>query len=205
MIIIDDREDKYIRELLKSESEVIRLEVGDYIIDDLIIERKSPTDFISSLLDKRIFRQLINMKENNQYKPLLAITGNIWRGLADRRIKNGSAMVFGSLKSIAEDFGIPIIQFDNEKDFVSFLKICDKKKNKKIDYLYLPKRKAITEEEKKLRSLTYIDGVSVSTSKKLLSTFKTIKNISNADISEFLEIDGVGKKLAGGIYRFFNT
>ena len=204
MIIIDDREDKYIRELLKSESEVIRLEVGDYIIDDLIIERKSPTDFISSLLDKRIFRQLINMKENNQYKPLLAITGNIWRGLADRRIKNGSAMVFGSLKSIVEDFEIPIIQFDNEKDFVSFLKICDKDRKEKKYYLALPKKRAISDDDKKIVSLTYINGVSVKIAKNLFLKFKTVKNISNADISEFLEMENIGKKLASNIKNFFN-
>ena len=204
MIIIDDREDKYIRELLKSESEIIRLEVGDYIIDDLLIERKSPTDFISSILDRRIFRQLINMKENNQYKPLLAITGNIWRGLADRRIKNGSAMVFGSLKSIVEDFEIPIIQFDNEKDFVSFLKICDKDRKEKKYYLALPKKRAISDDDKKIVSLTYINGVSVKIAKNLFLKFKTVKNISNADISEFLEMENIGKKLASNIKNFFN-
>jgi ERCC4-type nuclease len=203
MIIIDDREDKYIQSCIE-EKNIIRLEAGDYIVKDLLIERKSPNDFVSSILNRRIFSQLINMKENNQYKPLLAITGNVWRGLADKRIQNGSSMIFGTFKTIVKDFEIPIIQFDNEKDFIFFLKICDKEKNKKKSYLSLPKKKAITDREKKLASLTYIDGVSVEIAKKLLSQFSTIKNISNVDKSEFLQIEGIGKKLSDNIFNFFN-
>jgi ERCC4-type nuclease len=203
MIIVDDREDKYIQSLIE-EKNIARLEVGDYIVGDLLVERKSPNDFVYSILNRRIFSQLINMKENNQYKPLLAITGNVWRGLADKRIQNGSNMIFGTLKTIVKDFEIPVIQFDNEKDFVSFLKICDKEKNKEKSYLPLPKKRAITDREKKLVSLTYIDGVSIKIAKKLLSEFSSIKNISSADKNEFIKIEGLGKKLADNIFNFFN-
>ena len=61
VILIDNREkDSGIPELLKEKGIPIlfeNLEIGDYIIGDLIIERKTSKDFIASIFDGRIFQQ----------------------------------------------------------------------------------------------------------------------------------------------------
>ena len=39
------------------------LEVGDYLINNIIIERKTFQDFVSSMLSKRLIEQLKNMQQ----------------------------------------------------------------------------------------------------------------------------------------------
>ena len=67
-ILIDDREHQskvghYLKEL-GAEIELKRLDVGDYVISDrCVIERKRGDDFASSLFDKRLFDQIVRMKD----------------------------------------------------------------------------------------------------------------------------------------------
>ena len=60
IILIDNREkDSGIPDILKEKRIPIlfeNLEIGDYIIGDLIIERKTSKDFIASIFDGRIFQ-----------------------------------------------------------------------------------------------------------------------------------------------------
>jgi len=63
VILIDNREkDSGIPELLKEKGIPIlfeNLEIGDYIIGDLIIERKTSKDFIASVLMEEFFNKQI--------------------------------------------------------------------------------------------------------------------------------------------------
>jgi len=67
MIIVDKREKNslVISELIRRKIpiEIKQLEIGDYIIGDTIIERKTKSDFISSIINKRLLEQLNNMKQ----------------------------------------------------------------------------------------------------------------------------------------------
>ena len=200
IIIIDDREPSYISNKLP-DAKIERLEIGDYIIGNMIIERKSSSDFISSILDGRLFRQLNNMQDL-EFKPVLAIIGNIWRPFADSKMNYGSQMVFGVFKSIILDFNTPIIQFDAENDFVSFLKKCDEE-NKDKRQLRLPHRKGKTLQEQKVFALSNIEGVSVKKAELLLNNFGSLKGVLNASKKDLLSIDGIGRKLASNVIEFF--
>jgi ERCC4-type nuclease len=65
VILIDNREkDSGIPELLKEKGIPIlfeNLEIGDYIIGDLIIERKTSKDFIASVLMEEFFNKQIKL------------------------------------------------------------------------------------------------------------------------------------------------
>ena len=200
IIIIDDREPLYISNKLPN-AKIERLEIGDYIIDDMIIERKSSGDFVSSIIDGRLFRQLNNMQDL-EFKSVLAIIGNIWRPFADSRINYGSQMIFGVFKNIIKDFNTSIIQFDMENDFITFLKKCDEE-NKDKKQLCLPHRKGKTLQEQKIFALSNIEGVSIKKAELLLNNFKSIKGISDANKKELLNLDGIGKKLANNVIEFF--
>ncbi|MBI5060969.1 MAG: Hef nuclease, partial [Candidatus Aenigmarchaeota archaeon] len=54
----------------------IQLKVGDYLLSKrVVVERKTADDFLQSLVDGRLFRQLEELK--NQFeKPLLLLEGN---------------------------------------------------------------------------------------------------------------------------------
>jgi len=200
MIIIDNREPENIRKDL--DCIVKRLDVGDYIIGDLLIERKTPSDFFNSLFDRRLWTQLQNLKNAKGYIPLLIIEGNIWRGLADRSINGGSNALFGTFKTIIKSFRIPILQFDDSNDFKSFLRICDREE-KRSSSIPLPVKKGRTLEEQKVFALSHIRGISYKTAKSLLDRFGSIKKLSCAKNEDLILVDGIGDKLTKNIIEFF--
>ncbi len=71
MILVDDRELKsgicVELEKLNIKFKVLRLSVGDYIINDnIFIERKTVTDFLESLSDQRLSSQVANLNKDNK-------------------------------------------------------------------------------------------------------------------------------------------
>lgn len=54
---------------------LVRLHVGDYLIDDeILIERKTTADFSTSLIDGRLFRQAYRLA-HCRWRPVLIIEG----------------------------------------------------------------------------------------------------------------------------------
>ena len=117
-IIADQRERNsgIIKELVKKDLEVDikQLMIADYVIQtknndgdtiEVGIERKTQNDFINSIIDKRILKQLIVLKENFSV-PLLIIEGN--KNIYNLRKFHPNA-IRGMLASIALDYQIPII------------------------------------------------------------------------------------------------
>jgi len=51
---------------LGAEINIMPLQVGDFLINNTIIERKTLSDFISSMLSKRLIQQLSNMQQYNK-------------------------------------------------------------------------------------------------------------------------------------------
>ncbi|MBP7653172.1 hypothetical protein KA977_07100 [Candidatus Dependentiae bacterium] len=76
MITIDYREEHSgILELFKTSGEefkILKLEYGDYLISNqLAIERKTADDFVVSIIDGRLFKQVINLVKNFNYRCLI--------------------------------------------------------------------------------------------------------------------------------------
>jgi len=132
-IIIDSRE--RCTEIMKTlenmtEIEIQTLPVGDYILSDRVcVERKTVSDFLASLMDKRLFSQAADLSRNFK-KPLLFIEGkeDIYsaRGISANAIR-------GAIASLAIDFGISVIYTDDENDTAGFLLALVKGNTKKDD------------------------------------------------------------------------
>src|SRR3989344_9558221 len=78
-IIVDNRErNSLVPSLLMErgfEVEWKQLEVADYLINGVAIERKTVSDFKSSIINKRIFQQLFELKQYD--KKILIVEGII--------------------------------------------------------------------------------------------------------------------------------
>jgi len=72
-IIIDSREKQSLvtANLVEQKANISHelLEIGDYLIQDTIIERKTISDFINSIIDKRIYSQLNENKKISKVFP----------------------------------------------------------------------------------------------------------------------------------------
>ena len=77
-VFADYREKEVIEHLKKLDLIVndMDLEVGDFVLSDnrVVIERKTHSDFISSIIDGRLFEQAKTMKENFT-NPIIIIEG----------------------------------------------------------------------------------------------------------------------------------
>ncbi|MFC6615951.1 DEAD/DEAH box helicase [Halopenitus salinus] len=116
-IVVDQRElDAGIAKDLSAREELVtRLEtlaVGDYVLSDRVaIERKSAADFVDSLLDsdRSMFEQVGELTRAYA-RPILVIEGG---DLYTQRDVNPNA-IRGALASLAVDFGISVLQSDDE-------------------------------------------------------------------------------------------
>jgi Fanconi anemia group M protein len=189
-IIIDKREKNslIIAELVENnvDFELKQLIVADYLINEIAIERKTISDFISSMLNKRLIRQLHELKlhELKQYpKQILIIEGTDEHELYNDDDKgiHGNA-IRGMLLSIVLDFQIPIIFTKNYEDTAKFLMLLKKRQEKKPKDISLNvTRKAYNIYEQQQFILEGFPGIGPSTAKKLLKHFKNLKKVINAN------------------------
>ncbi|MDI6751930.1 MAG: ERCC4 domain-containing protein [bacterium] len=55
-----------------------RLLVGDYLIKDIVVERKTASDFVQSIIDGRLFIQAKRMKGYNDLIAIFIVEGDIF-------------------------------------------------------------------------------------------------------------------------------
>ena len=167
------------------------LKVGDYIVKNTAIERKTVNDFISSIKNKRLINQL---EELQQYKNRLLIIEGLDEQELYTDLDEGIGMhpnaVRGFLLSVLLKYKVPIIFTKNYEDTAKFILILSKKKEKEMS-LNITK-KNLDKKERKQFILEGFPGIGPKTAKKLLKKFKTIRNIINASEEELKEI--IGKK-----------
>jgi len=167
------------------------LKVADYLVKDVAIERKTVSDFISSMVNRRLLKQL---EELQQYKnKLLIIEGIDEQELytdSEERIGMHPNSVRGFLLSILIKHKIPIIFTKDYKDSAKFISILSKRKSKELS-LHVSK-KSLNKKEQLQFILEGFPGIGPKTARKLLEKFKTIKNIINASEEELKEV--IGKK-----------
>ena len=117
-IIVDTRERKLIK-LLGTKYpniniEIKQLDIADIVIsEDVAIERKEGFDFVSSIVDNRLFEQLMRLKETYS-TPILVL-----EGLNDNVFENTGmkiTSIYGALSKIAYKLGIAVIPTRNLGD-----------------------------------------------------------------------------------------
>lgn len=194
-ILIDYREKNslVISELvsLGFEADVKELKVGDYIVSDVAIERKTVADFISSMKNRRLLKQL---EELQQYENrLLIIEGIDEQELytdSDERIGMHPNAVRGFLLSILLKHKVPIIFTKDYKDTARFISVLSKKKTKEMPLNV--SKKTLNKKERMQFILEGFQSIGPKTAKKLLKKFRTIKGVINASEEELKK--EIGKK-----------
>lgn len=188
LVIIADihEKDSMILAELKSNKDIILeikpLKIGDYLIGNTIIERKTTNDFISSMLNKRLIQQLAQMQSYKQR--LLIIEGNI----NDLYEKINPNAIRGFILSIINSYYTNIIFTIDYKDTTNYLIILAKQQLKPKQEISLHSRIPKTLKEQKQYILEAFPNIGPITSKKLLKEFKTLKNTFNASEEELKKV-----------------
>ena len=193
-IIIDTREKQsLVMANLIGKKANIKLEllgIADYLIADIAIERKAFSDFISSMINKRLVKQLSQIKKYPRY--FLIIEGQRVCETA-----NLDKATRGMILSIITNFQIPIIFTESEEDTANTLIQLAKQQDKpKQEQSIRHAPTLLTEEQQKQFITEGFPGVGPITAKKLIEKFGSIKNIINAPEEEL-------KKILGSKYEKF--
>ncbi|MBU0959361.1 MAG: hypothetical protein KKB31_05445, partial [Nanoarchaeota archaeon] len=170
--------------------EIKELKVADYLVRDVAIERKTVSDFLSSMTNRRLLKQLEDLQ---QYKNKLLII----EGMEDQELYNeesngiNSNAIRGFLLSITLRYKVPIIFTKNAEDTSKFLCVLAKKKTNGKLSLNVSKKNLDSKEQMQF-ILEGFPGIGPSTSKKLLKKYKTLKEIFNTSAEELQKT--IGKK-----------
>ena len=196
---------------------VRRLDAGDFLIpatgecEAILIERKTIDDFLTSIIDGRLWSQLSRLssvcREYNA-KCILLLEGSVERALRRRKIHPSAYM--RALETVQESFNTIVVLSIDKKTSIDWItariKHCYKKKSgeaKVQTIAYQPRKSSFKNLNEKI---IYVASVIAGreTGLKLLKHFGTLRNLANASIHELLRIEGVGESRAKEVYYIFN-
>ncbi|VVC00433.1 3'-flap repair endonuclease Xpf [uncultured archaeon] len=193
---------------LKDTDAVIRvkqLEVGDFVLsDDVVVERKTVEDFLSSVVDGRLFSQL-TMMSSNYSAPLIILEGNPQELFTLRNIHENA--IRGILSSIALNYKIPILYASSEEETAKYLYTIAKREQlgSEKEIRLRVGRKGLTTAEQQQFVVEGFPLVGPSLAKALLKKFSNIRGIVNASIKELQEVEKMGPIKAKKLHEVLNA
>jgi DNA excision repair protein ERCC-4 len=177
-----------------------RLDVGDYLVsNEVVIERKTISDYIKSLYDGRLFDQAYRMASTYTY-PIMIIEG--------RHVPYRDKVKFySSLASLAVNYGFRVLMTDNPHDTAELIYYIAKKvSSNKGQFIVVHKKpKLSTLKDWQLYVIQSLPHVGPKLAMRLLDHFGSIDKIINAPISELAKVPGIGEKRAIELYKVLHT
>ncbi len=170
------------------------LDVGDFVCSkDVVIERKGHSDFVSSIIDGRLFDQCRRMREIFS-KPIVIIEGYSTRDISENALK-------AAIASVVTDFGVSLISTKNPADTAKTIYWIAKREqveNKKDLSLKVGKKPV---EEARLQEfvVSSLPGVSGKTAKKILEEYGSVREFFSSDRERMEKV--IGKKKAERVFE----
>lgn len=171
-----------------------RLHTGDYVLSKrIVVERKVSGDFLQSIVDGRLFRQIEQMRKYE--KPLIIIEGN---HIMDNNRNIHPNAVRGAIASIATSLSVPIIWTRSQLETAEMLLTIAKREQlgKKSELAIRTKRRVRSSAELQEFIISGLPGISNKTARKLLDHFATPERVFSASESELMKVEGIGKVMA---------
>ena len=206
LVYADSREgnSKVIRYLSQMEMDVKvhSMAVADYqVSDEVAIERKTAKDFVSSMIDKRLFKQARELSEEFK-RPLMILEGDdLYSGMV-----NPNA-IRGTIASIALDFGISIIPTRDAQDTAAMIKriAIREQSGEKTNIQIRTDKKPVSLWEQQLFIVESLPAIGPVNAKNLLEHFGSVEKVFNASENELMEVEGIGKITAQSIRKVIES
>ena len=212
-IVVDTREFRSrVPEILQKLGDPIiemELEVGDYIVGEVCVSRKSADDYVGSLYSGHLHEEIYQMLTNYRTS-ILIVEGSIEDTLMFRNLKRTAYL--SSLAGIPvkkpqgfESSSISVIPVATSTDTAWILHYLREKILKGETRLSpIPRIAKATEtetpERRQMLPLLAIKGVGEVRAEKLIKAFKSARNVFNASLEELKKV--VGEKTAIRVYNF---
>src|SRR3989344_6745714 len=162
------------------------LKIADYLIGNTAIERKTTMDFISSMLNKHLIQQLMQMQAYK--RRLLIIEGdleNLYPNKEESKLNPNA--IRGFILSIINNYDTGIIFTKDYLDTSKYLITLSKQQIKPKTLISFHSRIPKTSKEQKQYILESFPNIGPKKAEKLLKKFKTLNNIFQATEEELEE------------------
>ena len=223
MLIIDSRENSKLSKLVMQKAKAIQvpcekrwLEIGDYVYDDVCFEAKSTTDFLGSVMSKRMWTQLDNM--DRHYKTNVVIIYGSLEEAIFNVVKNSPSKMsigarsillnnkfLGALGRIVLDTDVKPFWVPTEEEAALIITGISKIKPITRDVIQPQIFKRLATDDLRVDLLSSIKGVSIKKSKELIKQFGSIMEIGECSVYELQAIEGIGETLAKRIITTLNS
>jgi len=229
-LLVDHRE-RSLAEVLADVCEEVaftQLPIGDYLLASdsgaVLVERKTVTDFLSSVRSNRLWDQLLRMMKAEKVlghqikRKILLIQGDFkdyFEAIeysSQRSLLVHWSQLMGAYMEIVYVYNTPIIHAEDETSLKAFMRILIKREtsgmNDKLPdarWYRKPARADLPVRDRKkyiLASLPYIGEV---LAENLLDHFATISEVACAPVEELQKVPKIGKKKAEIIYNMFHS
>tara|TARA_R100001129_G_scaffold75503_1_gene51593 strand:+ start:94 stop:783 length:690 start_codon:yes stop_codon:yes gene_type:complete len=223
MLIIDSREKSKLSKLVIQKAKAIQvpcekrwIEIGDYVFDDVCFEAKSATDFLGSVMTKRLWTQLDNMDRHYRTNVVI-IYGSMEEAVfnvienAPSKMPMGTRSIMlnnkflGALGRIVLDTDIKPFWVPTEEEAALIITGVSKIKPITRDVIQPQVFKRLTTDDLRLDLLSSIKGVSIKKAKELIKQFGSIMEIGECSAYELQAIEGIGETLAKRIITALNS
>lgn len=211
MIYYDFRErESGVPELLRKlgvEVAEVSLEVGDYIVGKIAVERKTIQDYVTSKTSGHLDRQLYELSYNFEFSYLF-VEGYVSSGLMEGGLKRApyiSSLIGSSLKHAPDGMQgqIVTINFETHYDTALALKFLHEKVVKGM-LVRLPrmKKKVWNPDEQLVFYVSSLPKIGEKRAKLVLKYFETLKAFTNARRETLQKI--LGEKIGAEIHALIN-
>lgn len=228
-LLVDHRE-RHLANLLQDVCEEIafaQLPIGDYLLvsdsSAVVVERKTVSDFLTSVRSNRLWDQLLRMMkaervlEHEIRRKILLIHGNFQDYLMETDYENPEELLkhwsqlMGAYFEIVYVYNIPIIHAESDTAFKAFMRILIKReasgKNDKLPdarWYRKPARADLPVKDREKYILSALPYIGDQSAQNLLLHFETISQIACAPVEELQKVPKIGKKKAELIHSLFH-
>jgi DNA excision repair protein ERCC-4 len=194
-IVVDSREvPSGIPEMLGRRGVYVQtktLDVGDYVVGDHVVERKTVHDFIASLYGGRLFEQAQRISQAYS-NCLLVVEGDIQEIL--RELKN-PRVFWGTLITLAVSLNFKVFFTLDQRQTADFLSVLARKNwrgGSSIPPVIVRKPRIATIKDRQLSILESLPTIGPRLGEKLLQSFGSVRQILVASSTELAVKGGIG-------------
>jgi len=198
MIVVDHREPADIvarLEELRVPVSVKQIYPGDYVVGKVAVERKTVSDFFSSLIKQRLFEQVQRLRESYPV-PLVLVEGDM---AEISEYKNPRAF-WGAFLKFTLDDDVPLIFTPDQEQTCQVLVTLHRRIGAKAaEYGLRHKPKILNLEERQRFLVQGLPSVGEILSRNLLERFGSVRAVFSADPHALAEVPKIGGKKAAEI------
>jgi ERCC4-type nuclease len=223
MLVIDSREKSKLAKLVMQKAKGLNIqheqrwiEIGDYVYDDVCFEAKSTTDFLGSVMSKRLWTQIDNMDRHYKTNVVIihgsldeAIMNVIQNSPSKMPISSRNVMLnqkfLGAIGRLILDTDVKPVWVETEEEAALIITAVSKMKPITRDVIAPQVFKRLTTDDLRLDLLSSIKGVSIKKAKQLIKEFGSIMEIGECSAFELQAIEGIGETLANRILSTLNS